>query len=318
MSYMEMLNQKIPGYGQQPTNIIYMTMASLIEPKEKEGLINWGAGRVAKYITCLYGNPMGDMILKHVTKYVQDKYRSAAPFHFPEIERIVVGVPYHFPKAKDFITQQAKGQRMYLSCLANYIELFAGISCLDQVLEGTPEYTKFVHHPSKHPIFNPCHIAKRAAYELRVFFDFWNLQFDAKYILEEKLNGPDPILPVPAHAFRIINEDEEGGSEEGEEGEEEAEEEESEAEITTSDTGDGTETESESEADNYMDAEEDEPRPSIPNHDQEVPHLKEADDRHPAFIEAIEEFLDGYKSSDSNRNSSSPGSSTSSNGPQST
>ena len=119
-----MLHEEIPGYGQQPTTIIYMTLNSLLEPQEKEGLINWVSGRIGKYITCLYGNPLGEMILKHVTKYVQDKYRSPAPFHFREIEKIVDGTPYHFPKAKEFI--QAQTDQYLFKLKLNHIESMVG------------------------------------------------------------------------------------------------------------------------------------------------------------------------------------------------
>ena len=302
--YMDSLEAKIPGYGKQPTSLLTVTMSRLYSQKEKDGLIEWAAGRLSRHIISLTST-MGNMLLLHAKKYVLRKFSTDNPFNCPEISQIVHGVPFSIsrnPKAKLTIANQSENQRAYLQCLADYIELFACISCLDQVLEADrrvrPRYTACKEDD---PIFKPCSLAIRAAYELRIFFAIWDIQMDAKAIIEAENSPPEYIETSGYHTTDPVPSEEESDSDE-------------EPEPETESSNETTETESDSnseEADTgYMEAEEDSAvdnpseadgavpgegrvnNNSKPEADQAVPDLSEVDDTHAAFLEAVQEFLD--------------------------
>ena len=293
-AYMNLLKTKIPGYGKQPSSIIYSTMNKLVEQSEKDGLIEWAAGRLSKHVLSLQGN-MGEMLLNHAKRYVLRKYASANPFNCPGISKIVEGVPHSLtrnPKARLTIAHQSENQRAYLQCIADFIELYAAISCFDQVLEGSREIKpKWVPLPEDHVLFNPGPMVIRAAYELRIFFAIWDIQMDAKSIVELENASPEAKETTGYHTTDPPEDDSEneGDSEEEGAGEEE------EAETSNSE-GEDTETESESEDAGYMEAEEEASDKKVARRiDQAVPDLSLVDDRHAAFIEAVEEFLDSTK-----------------------
>ena len=296
MYYMMHLDKTIPGYGKHPVQLPYRTMASVINPEEKDGLIRWGAGRLTKYSQCLRG-PKGKLIMDHVTNYVIHKYRSEKPFNIPNIDKIVYGVPYSIsrtPMARLTITYQADNQRNYLQCLADHVEMYAAIQCLDQILAASKvvkQHVKYSELAPDDPMFKPSSLVLRAAYELRIFYAINDLQEDAKAIIEAE--GEPPEIPETTgwHTTDPIMPDMSSESEEENENEGDIADEDSEAE---------TESDSESENDQddgYMEAEEhgsdndDHPL----TFDQQVPDLTHADDNHAAFIEALEEFLDTSK-----------------------
>ena len=296
LSYMDLLKKKIPGYGKQPSSIIYSTMNKLVEQSEKDGLIEWAAGRLSKHVLSLQGN-MGEMLLNHSKKYVLRKYASANPFNCPGISKIVEGVPHSLtrnPKAKLTIAHQSENQRAYLQCIADFIELYAAISCFDQVLEGSREIRpKWVPLAEDHVMFHPGPMVIRAAYELRIFFSIWDIQMDAKAIVELENASPEAKETTGYHTTDPPEDDSEN-EENGEE--EEGVEEEEDAEASSGDEDTDSESESEGADDGYMEAEEEPSERKVARRiDQAVPDLSLVDDRHAAFIEAVEEFLDRTK-----------------------
>ena len=296
MYYMMRLDKAIPGYGKQPTQIPYQTMATVINPAEKDGLIRWGAGRLSTQSHCLRG-VKGKLIMDHVTNYVIRKYRSEKPFNVPNIDKIVYGVPYSIsrtPMARLTITYQADNQRNYLQCLADHVELFAAIQCLDQILAASRSVqakTKYVETPPEDPIFKPSSIVLRAAYELRIFYAINDLQDDAKLIIEAEGETPeipettgwhttDPVMPDPPSDSNDEEEDENIADE--------ASENETESDSESEGEGDSNQDDGYMEAEEHSSDNDDHPL----TFDQQVPDLSHADDNHKAFIEALEEFLD--------------------------
>ena len=183
IEYTQRLHFEMVGYGNGSPRQIIRNLQP-VNQQERLELFRWGAGRLTHYSVSLNGT-MGQMIILHCINYLDSKYARTEPDRANMISKIVNGVPFSL-STKRAVVRQADFQRYFLQCLADMIELYAAVKHNDNILRQSPEITPPIifYEPLEDgdEFFKPTPRALRAAYELRLFYQVWEMQLDAKRI----------------------------------------------------------------------------------------------------------------------------------------
>ena len=187
LDYSTHVHFSIRGYGHKSPRIIIQELKQVI-PNVRTDLFRWASQRLSHYSIGLSGT-IGQMLTLHSLQYLVDKYNRVDPTEQPMIRKIVEGVPWTLVthrRARRNIVNQSDNQRFFLQCLADMIELFAAVRNHDNILEQIPEreYMFYEVLEDGNDFFKPTPRVMRAVYELRVFFLIWEIQLDAKRILD--------------------------------------------------------------------------------------------------------------------------------------
>ena len=187
IEYTSRLHFEMVGYGNGSPRTIIRNLQP-VDAQERLELFRWAAGRLTHYSVSLNGT-MGQMIILHCLNYLERKYERSEPSEANMIGKIVNGIPFTLNTtrvAKRAVALQSDCQRYFLQCLADMVELFAAVKHNDNVLRQVPEITPPIifYEPLEDgdEFFKPPPRALRAAYELRLFYQVWEMQLDAKRI----------------------------------------------------------------------------------------------------------------------------------------
>ena len=181
------LHYSIVDHGNRSPRILISNLDRL-ETEARNELFQFGESRLSHYCVGLNGT-FGQMILLHCKNYLQAKYREIEPSRFNMIKKIVEGVPHTLVpsrRGRQNVANQANHQRFFLQCVADMIELFAAVRHNDNVLVDVPEieYMFYQALEDGNSFFKPTPRVLRAVYELRLFYHVWEMQLDAKRLID--------------------------------------------------------------------------------------------------------------------------------------
>ena len=194
--YMVHLHHNIVDHGNHSPRLIIANLARL-ETEARNELFQFGEERLSHYCVGLNGT-FGQMILLHCKNYLRAKYREIEPSRFAMIKKIVEGVPQTLVtsrRGKQHVKSQASHQRFFLQCVSDMIELFAAVRHNDNVLVDVPEFEYIFYEALEdgNKFFKPTPRVLRAVYELRLFYHVWEMQLDAKRLIDTEKEIMDEI-----------------------------------------------------------------------------------------------------------------------------
>ena len=230
------LHYNIIDHGNRSPRILISNLDRL-ETEARNELFQFGENRLSHYCVGLNGT-FGQMILLHCKNYLHAKYREIEPSRFNMIKKIVEGVPHTLVpsrRGRQNVANQANHQRFFLQCVADMIELFAAVRHNDNVLVDVPEieYMFYQALEDGNSFFKPTPRVLRAVYELRLFYHVWEMQLDAKRLLDTEKAILDEVATSDDSAGEASENDDEmdDASNSGEEAEENASDDEVDMEL---------------------------------------------------------------------------------------